>query len=57
MYLARTHTSLSYPDLGRAFKRDHSTIMNGVANVKKALSDKDAELQFDIKRLEDELFK
>ena len=57
MYLARTHTSLSYPDLGRAFKRDHSTIMNGVANVKKALSDKDTELQFDIKRLEDELFK
>ncbi len=57
MYLARLHTSLSFPDLARAFNRDHSTIMSGVTKIKASLANKDTNLEYDIKRLEDKLFK
>jgi chromosomal replication initiator protein len=33
MWLARKMTVLGYPGLGRAFKRDHSTVMYGVARA------------------------
>ena len=56
MYLARLHTSLSFPDLARAFNRDHSTIMSGVTKIKASLTNKDTNLEYDIKRLEDKLF-
>ena len=57
MYLARLHTSLSFPDLARAFNRDHSTIMSGVTKIKASLASKDSNLEYDIKRLEEKLFK
>ena len=57
MYLARSHTSLSFPDLGRVFGRDHTTVLHAVQRIMDDLAKKDTALQFDIKRLEDELFK
>ncbi len=40
MYLARKHTALSYPELGREFgDRDHSTIQHGHKKVDEALPD------------------
>lgn len=56
MYLARSHTSLSYPDLERIFERDHTTVIHAVTKIKEELAKKDAYLEMDIKRLEDELF-
>ncbi len=58
MYLVRHHTSLSFPEIGRAFKRDHTTVLSADQRITKGLADKqDATLQSDIKRLEDELAK
>jgi chromosomal replication initiator protein len=40
MYLARTHTNLSFPELGREFGgRDHSTIQHGFRKVKRELKE------------------
>ena len=57
MYLARSHTPLSYPDLGRAFGKDHTTVLHGVQRIMDDLAKKDPELQDNIKHLEDELLK
>lgn len=57
MYLARSHTTLSYPDLGRAFGKDHTTVLHGVQRIMDDLAKKDQSLQNDIKRLEDQLLK
>ena len=57
MYLARTHSSLSFPDLGRAFGRDHTTVLHAVQKITDDLQKKDIGLQADIKRLEEKLFK
>ena len=57
MYLARSHTTLSYPDLGRAFGKDHTTVLHGVQRIMDDLAKKDPELQHNIKRLEEELLK
>ena len=58
MYLVRHHTSLSFPEIGRAFKRDHTTVLSADQRITKGLAEKqDATLQSDIKRLEDELAK
>ena len=57
MYLARLHTTLSFPELARAFNRDHSTIMSGVTKIKASLANKDGNLEYDIKRLEEKLLK
>ena len=57
MYLARSHTSLSFPDLERIFERDHTTVLYAVRKIKDGLANKDSYLEMDIKRLEDELFK
>jgi chromosomal replication initiator protein len=35
MYLARKHTNLSFPDLGRAFVRDNSTVQYGCKKIDK----------------------
>ena len=37
MYLIREHTLLTYPSIGRIFKRDHSTIQYGVNRIREAL--------------------
>ena len=57
MYLARTHSSLSFPDLGRAFGRDHTTVLHAVQRIMNDIQKKDVGLQADIKRLEEKLFK
>lgn len=57
MYLARSHTSLSFPDLERIFDRDHTTVLYAVRKIKDGLSKKDAMLEGDIRHLEDELFR
>jgi len=33
MYIARETCGMSYPELGRAFLRDHTTIMNAVQKI------------------------
>lgn len=33
MFLAREFTALSYPDLGRAFCRDHCTVLHAIETV------------------------
>jgi chromosomal replication initiator protein len=49
MYLARTHTALSLPELGREFgNRDHTTILHGVNKMKDERA-KDADLDHQIK--------
>ena len=57
MYLSRTKTSLSLPELGRVFQRDHSTVLSAVQRVTNALNEKDATLEADIKFLKDDLNK
>ena len=33
MYLCRKLTDASYPDLGKFFNRDHSTVINGYEKI------------------------
>lgn len=54
MYLARLHTNLSLPDLGRIFDRDHSSVLSGIQRIKVELT-RDPAMQYDVKRLEDDL--
>jgi chromosomal replication initiator protein len=55
MYLARVHTTLSFPDLGREFGgRDHSTIQHGYRKIEKDLID-NADLAYKIRLIETEL--
>lgn len=55
MYLARKHTQLSFPDLGRAFGgRDHSTVHHADKKVTGEL-DRDADLRHLIQTLEQNL--
>mgnify|MGYP003885453021 CR=1 FL=1 len=52
MYMARKHTNLSYPELGREFGgRDHSTIQHGCRKVEKQLKD-NADLSYKIRLIE-----
>ena len=52
MYMARKHTSLSFPELGREFGgRDHSTIQHGFKKVEKELRD-NADLAYKIRLIE-----
>ena len=39
MYLAKQLTSLSLPDIGRKFGRDHSTVLHGVRKIEKLMED------------------
>lgn len=38
MYLAVELTSASYPQVGRAFDRDHTTVLYGVRKIREALA-------------------
>jgi chromosomal replication initiator protein len=52
MYLARAHTTLSFPELGREFGgRDHSTIQHGFRKVKEEL-EQDPDLAYKVKLIE-----
>lgn len=53
-YLSRTHTTLSFPEIGKAFHRDHTTILHGVRRIS-ALRRADAALEQDLSRLEAQL--
>ena len=50
-YLCRSHTSLSFPEIGRAFHRDHATILHGVRRIG-AMRDTDEALADDLTKLE-----
>ena len=39
MYLIRSMTNLSYPDVGKEFGRDHTTAMHGVGKIESLLED------------------
>jgi chromosomal replication initiator protein len=55
MYLARKHTNLSFPDLGRAFGgRDHSTIQHACKKIKE-MEPTDADLRSHLGALESSL--
>ena len=55
MFLARAHTDLSFPELGREFGgRDHSTIQHGYRKVERELVD-DADLAYKVRLIEAEL--
>ena len=44
MWLVRHHTELSFPEMGRVFKRDHATVQHGVRKID-ALMKRDADLK------------
>ncbi|MEZ4321315.1 MAG: chromosomal replication initiator protein DnaA [Myxococcota bacterium] len=55
MFLARVHTNLSFPELGREFGgRDHSTIQHGFRKVEKERH-RDADLTYKIRLIEQSL--
>jgi chromosomal replication initiator protein len=55
MYLARVHTSLSFPELGREFgDRDHSTIQHGFRKVQEQITT-DPDLAYKVKLIEQSL--
>jgi DnaA-like protein len=41
MYLCRELLNLSYPDIGRVFHRDHTTVMSARNNVIRSMRDND----------------
>ena len=45
MYLIRQLTNLSFPDIGKEFDRDHTTVMHAVKKVEATLKTGDAALQ------------
>jgi chromosomal replication initiator protein len=55
MYLARQHTQLSFPELGREFGgRDHSTIQHGCRKIEKELRT-NTELAYQVRLIEQSL--
>jgi chromosomal replication initiator protein len=55
MYLARRHTTLSFPELGREFgDRDHSTIQHGAKKIEAEVQ-QDADLAYKVRLIEGEL--
>ena len=55
MFLAREHTGLSFPELGREFGgRDHSTIQHGCRKVQEELGE-DPDLQYKVRLIEQTL--
>ena len=55
MYLARKHTSLSFPELGREFGgRDHSTVQHGVRKIERATKE-NPDLAYKIRLIEQSL--
>jgi chromosomal replication initiator protein len=55
MYMARRHTQLSFPELGREFGgRDHSTVQHGVRKMERELSS-NADLAYQVRLIEQSL--
>jgi chromosomal replication initiator protein len=54
MFLCRRHTDASYASIGRAFNRDHSTVMYGVSRVERGLKH-DGKLNQEVAFLEQRL--
>src|SRR5262245_9154050 len=53
-YLSRTHTTLSFTEIGKAFHRDHTTIVHGVHAIS-ALRKVDTAVEQELSRLEAQL--
>jgi hypothetical protein len=51
LYLCRRHTTRSLPEIGRAFQRDHSTVLHGIRRIE-ALRKADPELHDELSKLE-----
>lgn len=51
MYLARKHTNLSFPDLGRAFNRDNSTVQYACKKIRQQI-EKDPDLRHTLNTIE-----
>lgn len=49
MYLIRKLTTLSLPDIGTEFGKDHSTVLYNIRKVEKALKDGDTNLQNNVR--------
>ena len=49
MYLIRKLTNLSFPDIGKEFAKDHSTVMYNINKVEQALKSGDVTLQNNIR--------
>ena len=49
MYLIRKLTNLSFPDIGKEFSRDHSTVIYAIRKVELALKNGDTNLQNNIR--------
>ena len=49
IYLIRKLTNLSYPDIGKEFGKDHSTIIHAVRKIELALKSEDTSLQNNIR--------
>ena len=45
MYLIRQLTNLSFPDIGKEFARDHTTVMHAVKKVEASIKSGDTNLQ------------
>ncbi len=54
MYLVRTMTPSSLPEIGKKFNKDHSTVLSSVRKID-ALKEKDAQLKFDLGELREKL--
>ena len=39
MYLIRTMTNLSLPDIGKAFDKNHTTVLHSIKQVEEALAE------------------
>lgn len=51
MYIARTHTDMSYPLLGAAFGKDHTTVIHAVKILLEIIA-KDKGIKEEIKEIE-----
>lgn len=50
MYIAREMTGRSYPQLGKAFSRDHTSVLHACRVIRAAILS-DGELAYDVKRI------
>ena len=49
MYLERSMTAMSLPDIGREFGRDHSTVLHAIKKVETMLKDPKSPLHENIR--------
>ena len=54
-YLMKYELKMSFPQIGKEFSRDHSTIMNGVSKIEKSIK-LDAEIRSQIETLRDLIY-